>query len=90
RDQATSLTQAQINSYTPYTFYACAGYCPPDRTLVWGCGEVCNANSFQPVASGGSAKDFQYWFVGYDPTLETIIVAHDGASDPNNRYLGPP
>ncbi|KIJ57824.1 hypothetical protein HYDPIDRAFT_178148 [Hydnomerulius pinastri MD-312] len=77
RQAVTSLTQAQINSYTstPYTFYMCAGYCPPDRTLACGCGEVCNANpSFQPIASG------EY------PTLETIIVAHDGASDPNNSW----
>jgi hypothetical protein len=39
----------------------------------------CQANpSFEPIASGGDGDAVQFWYVGYDPTLKTIIVAHQG------------
>jgi hypothetical protein len=44
----------------------------------------CNANSgFEPVASGGDGDSIQYWFVGYDPALEEVIVSHQG-TDPDD------
>ncbi|TFY56837.1 hypothetical protein EVJ58_g7395 [Rhodofomes roseus] len=39
----------------------------------------CWANpSFVPTASGGDGDTSQFWFVGYDPTLDTVIVSHQG------------
>lgn len=41
----------------------------------------CEANpSFIPVASGGDGVDVQFWFVGFDPTLNTVIVSHQGTT----------
>ncbi|KAI6041883.1 Alpha/Beta hydrolase protein [Pisolithus marmoratus] len=83
RQSITGLTTSQINSYTSYTYYASAGYCTATQTLVWNCGTNCKANSdFVPIASGGNGDSVQYWYVGYDPSLSTVIVAHQG-TDPS-------
>jgi len=75
----TTLAQDQINAFTPYSFYASAGYCQPSQILNWTCGADCNANpTFQPISAGGDGVDVQFWYVGIDPTLETVIVAHQG------------
>jgi hypothetical protein len=82
RQSITPLTTSQIDQFTPYTYYASAGYCTNTQTLAWDCGTNCNANpEFKPVASGGNGDSVQYWFVGYDPTLDTVIVSHQG-TDP--------
>lgn len=82
RQGITPLTTSQIDQFTPYTYYASAGYCTNTQTLAWDCGTNCNANpEFKPVASGGNGDSVQYWFVGYDPTLDTVIVSHQG-TDP--------
>ncbi|KIK79390.1 hypothetical protein PAXRUDRAFT_834128 [Paxillus rubicundulus Ve08.2h10] len=79
----TTLTLSQINSYSPYTHYASTGYCTPAQTLAWNCGTNCAANpTFHPVASGGNGGSVQFWFVGYDPSLHTVIVSHQG-TDPS-------
>ncbi|KAJ7639217.1 lipase class 3 family protein [Roridomyces roridus] len=78
----TALSAAQISSFTPYINYAAAGYCKPASTKAWNCGANCNANAgFQTVASGGDGSAVQYWYVGYDANLNTIIVTHQG-TDP--------
>ncbi|KAG5640072.1 hypothetical protein DXG03_001307, partial [Asterophora parasitica] len=75
----TTLTAAQVASYKPYTLYASVAYCKPAQTLAWNCGAKCNSNSgFKPVASGGDGAVTQYWFVGYDPALATVIVSYQG------------
>ena len=54
RSTITTLTSTQVSSYTPYAYYAAAGYCKPNTTITWSCGLNCNATStFIPVASGG-------------------------------------
>jgi len=79
RQSITAISSSQIASYLPYTYYASAGYCTPSETLTWSCGANCQANpSFEPVASGGDGAVTQYWFVGYDPSLDTVIVSHQG------------
>ncbi|KAK0188491.1 lipase [Armillaria mellea] len=79
RQSITTLTSAQVSAFKPYTFYASASYCQPSTTLTWTCGAPCQANpGFQPVASGGDGDDVQFWYVGYDPSLHTIIVGHQG------------
>ncbi|TFK47200.1 alpha/beta-hydrolase [Heliocybe sulcata] len=83
RQSITTLSSSQVSAYTPYSWYASAGYCEASATLTWTCGTNCEANSgFQPVASGGDGSDKQYWFVGYDPSLDTVIVSHQG-TDPS-------
>ncbi|KAF7333769.1 Lipase-3 domain-containing protein [Mycena venus] len=84
RQSITTLSTAQISAFRPYTFYASAGYCTSASTLTWNCGVPCAANpTFKPVASGGDGTVIQFWFVGYDPTLETVIVSHQG-TDPEH------
>ncbi|KAG2068439.1 alpha/beta-hydrolase [Suillus decipiens] len=86
RQSITALTTSQIDQFTPYTYYASAGYCTNTQTLAWDCGTNCNANpDFKPVASGGNGDTIQYWFVGYDPNLDTVIVSHQG-TDPSEIW----
>nr|GAT53480.1 predicted protein [Mycena chlorophos] len=81
RQAITPLTTAEIDVFTPYTYYAAAGYCTPATTLAWNCGTNCEANpDFEPVAAGGDGNSVQYWYVGWDPKLETVIVAHQGTN----------
>jgi len=78
-ERVVGLSSSEVSSYTPYTWYANAGYCSATATLAWNCGPSCNANAvFKPVASGGDGVDVQFWFVGYDPSLDTVIVSHQG------------
>ncbi|KAG7094313.1 hypothetical protein E1B28_007915 [Marasmius oreades] len=79
RQSITILSSSQVASFKPYTFYASAAYCNPANTLAWNCGANCQANpTFKPVASGGDGDSVQFWYVGYDPTLATVIVGHQG------------
>ncbi|KAJ8586169.1 alpha/beta-hydrolase [Rhizopogon salebrosus TDB-379] len=81
RQSITALTTSQIDSFNTYTYYASAGYCTNTQTLAWDCGTNCDANpNFKPVASGGNGDSVQYWFVGYDPNLDTVIVSHQGTN----------
>ncbi|KAF8127693.1 Alpha/Beta hydrolase protein [Boletus edulis] len=81
RQSITVLTTSQIDYFTPYTWYASTAYCTPSQTLAWNCGANCEANpDFKPVASGGDGNSVQYWYVGYDPSLDTVIVAHQGTN----------
>ncbi|KAJ7708834.1 lipase [Mycena rosella] len=83
RQAITSLSASQISTFKPYTFYAAAAYCQPATTLAWNCGANCNANpGFHPIASGGDGDATQFWFVGVDMTLGTVIVSHQG-TDPS-------
>lgn len=79
RQSITALSTSQISSFKPFTFYASAAYCQPANTLAWNCGANCQANpTFRPVASGGDGSATQFWYVGFDPSLATVIVAHQG------------
>ncbi|KAJ7623664.1 lipase [Roridomyces roridus] len=83
RQTISTLSTAQISVFKPYTYYAAAAYCDPAKTLAWNCGPNCQANQgFQTVASGGDGSGTQFWYVGYDATLQSIIVAHQG-TDPS-------
>ncbi|KAI0034440.1 lipase [Vararia minispora EC-137] len=85
KNPAPSLQDAlgtqQIAAFKPYSYYAAAAYSHPSLTMSWTCGENCAANAkFRPVASGGDGGFTQYWYVGYDPTLNEVIVAHQGTN----------
>jgi len=83
RQSITALTFAQIEAFKPYTLYAAAAYCPPDQTLSWTCGACSGNPTFEPFASGGDGSDTQFWYVGWDPTLSSVVVAHQG-TDPTS------
>ncbi|KAI0075335.1 lipase [Panus rudis PR-1116 ss-1] len=79
RQAITTLSAAQVAAFRPFTFYASTAYCQPANTLAWNCGANCQANpTFEPVASGGDGDSTQFWYVGFDPTLKTVIVGHQG------------
>ncbi|KAH9169449.1 lipase, partial [Lactarius sanguifluus] len=79
RQSITALSSSQISSYAPFTHFASTAYCNPSSTISWSCGSNCEANpDFQPVASGGDGGGTQYWYVGYSPSQNTVIVAHQG------------
>ncbi|SJL18767.1 uncharacterized protein ARMOST_22367 [Armillaria ostoyae] len=79
QDEISTMGTAEIEAFKPYTYYAGAAYCNPSTTLNWTCGTNCEANpNFHPVASGGDGATVQYWYVGYDADLDTIIVGHQG------------
>ncbi|KAI0258631.1 lipase [Gloeopeniophorella convolvens] len=75
----TTLSPAQVAAFKPFTYFASAAYCSPSTTLTWTCGSDCSANpGFHPVASGGDGGGTQYWYVGYAPAQDSIVVAHQG------------
>ncbi|TEB33257.1 lipase [Coprinellus micaceus] len=81
-DAITALSTTEIAAFRPFTNYASSAYCPAAKLRTWSCGRNCLANpAFQPVAAGGDGNDIQFWFVGIDPTLKTVVVAHQG-TDP--------
>ncbi|KAK2462712.1 hypothetical protein APHAL10511_005230 [Amanita phalloides] len=81
RQSITPISTSQIDAFTPYTYFASTGYCQPSTTMNWSCGANCNANpDFIPVTSGGDGSDVQYWYVGYAPSLNSVIVAHQGTN----------
>ncbi|KAI9458353.1 lipase class 3 family protein [Lactarius psammicola] len=79
RQSITSLGSSQISSLAPFTHFASTAYCNPSATISWSCGANCGANAdFEPVASGGDGSGTQYWYVGFSPSQNTVIVAHQG------------
>ncbi|KAE9395851.1 alpha/beta-hydrolase [Gymnopus androsaceus JB14] len=78
----TAVSASELASFAPYTQFARAAYCPTDILQTWTCGEACEANSdFEVSLVGGDGDDIQIYFVGYSPSLDSIIVAHEG-TDP--------
>ncbi|KAF8997825.1 lipase, partial [Cyathus striatus] len=78
------LTPEEVASFTPYSYYAAAAYCPADKTKTWTCGQACgNTSQFQPYSSGGDGNVTQFWYVGYDPTLQSVIVGYQGTNGSN-------
>ncbi|KAF9646506.1 lipase [Thelephora ganbajun] len=77
--QIQTLSPGAVAAFKPYSYYAASAYCDASVLKTWTCGSNCNANSgFQPIAAGGDGAVVQYWYVGYDPSLATIIVGHQG------------
>ncbi|KAF8493055.1 lipase [Russula emetica] len=82
RQAITTLSSTQIAGFAPFTHLASAAYCNPSLTKNWDCGANCQAvPDFQPVAAGGDGDSTQFWYVGSSPSLQTVIVAHQG-TDP--------
>ncbi|KAJ3784012.1 Alpha/Beta hydrolase protein [Lentinula aff. detonsa] len=82
RRDVTQLSATELAGFAPFTQFARAAYCGTDILSDWTCGEACEANSdFEVSLVGGDGDDIQNYFVGYSPSLEAIIVAHEG-TDP--------
>ena len=80
RSTITTLTSTQVSSYTPYAYYAAAGYCKPNTTITWSCGLNCNATStFIPVASGGDEDSSTPRYCEYPVLLLLFLVALSGS-----------
>jgi hypothetical protein len=138
RQSFQTLTDQQISSYSPYTYYASAVKCGTDRVKPWNCGGAplvpssfpqrgkvkcryvgsdasvpyavnCQANpDFEIFDAGGNGDTVQFCmnahravdvtlsvvcmltpsigFVGYDPVLDTVIVAHQ-ATNTSQLYV---
>ncbi|KZP01504.1 alpha/beta-hydrolase [Calocera viscosa TUFC12733] len=82
RQTVTQIAVSTIDAYSPYTQFARAAYCPITETASWSCGQACAANAgFVPYATGGDDDDTPYYFIGYWPTENAAVVAHEG-TDP--------
>ncbi|KAE9390646.1 alpha/beta-hydrolase [Gymnopus androsaceus JB14] len=78
-NSVTPLTTAQVTTYLPYTYFAAAAYCTSSVTSTWT--SNCQKNSdFIPVAAGGDGTGVQYWYAGYSPSLDSVVVAHQGTN----------
>ncbi|KAL5536678.1 hypothetical protein ACEPAF_501 [Sanghuangporus sanghuang] len=88
REEITTLSSDQVTSFKPYTYFAAVASCEPSVTLAWSCGAKCDANSgFTTTASGGDGGDTQFWYVGYDPSLNTVVVGHQGTDADNIQSI---
>ncbi|KAJ3506601.1 hypothetical protein NLJ89_g6780 [Agrocybe chaxingu] len=74
----TALSSSDLAGFAPFTQFARAAYCP-DALKTWTCGAACNANSdFQVTLTGGDGNEIQIYYVGFSPSQNSIIVAHEG------------
>ncbi|KAG2037861.1 Alpha/Beta hydrolase protein [Suillus americanus] len=80
----TQMSSTQLNEIAPYAHFASAAYCPPIIINGWKCGGACHAvPDFKVSLTGGNDGSIQYYYVGYWPTQNTVVVAHEG-TDPTN------
>ncbi|KIM40186.1 hypothetical protein M413DRAFT_446346 [Hebeloma cylindrosporum] len=78
----TALSTSDLASLAPFTQFSRAAYCPTNVLQSWSCGQACRANSdFQPTLVGGDGNALQIFFVGFSPSQNSVIVAHQG-TDP--------
>ncbi|QRV84520.1 Lipase (class 3) [Ceratobasidium sp. AG-Ba] len=83
RAGVTTLTASQITSFKPYALLARAGYCPASKTATWSCGAPCtDLPGFVPYATGGDGVVTPFWYVGYYPALNSVVVSNQG-TDPS-------
>jgi len=76
----STLSAAQLSGFAPFTQFARAAYC--DGFQDWTCGDACKANAdFELTLAGGDGNDIQNYFVGFSPSLQSIIISHEG-TDP--------
>ncbi|KZT52380.1 alpha/beta-hydrolase [Calocera cornea HHB12733] len=81
RQSISQLSPSVIDSYSPYTQFARAAYCPITETADWSCGEACAANTgFIPYVVGGDDEETPWFFVGYWPAENAAVVAHEGTN----------
>ncbi|KAJ7095743.1 Alpha/Beta hydrolase protein [Mycena belliarum] len=78
----TTLSATDLSDLDSFTQFARAAYCPVDKLMAWKCGQACKANpKFEATLSGGMGNAIQFFFVGYYPKTNSVIVSHQG-TDP--------
>lgn len=77
-----TLTSSEISAFEPYEQLARAAYCASDIITGWQCGEACAAiPGFEATLTGGDGDAIQLYYVGYWPSQNAVVVAHQG-TDP--------
>ncbi|KAF7422391.1 hypothetical protein PC9H_010547 [Pleurotus ostreatus] len=80
--EVTALEGAQVSNYEPFSFFAKAAYCKQSLLRNWSCGRSCNQNpDFVPTLFGGDGGSIQFFYVGYWPKQDSVVVVHQG-TDP--------
>ncbi|KAF4590311.1 hypothetical protein EYR40_009298 [Pleurotus pulmonarius] len=80
--EVTMLQGAQVSNYEPFSFFAKAAYCKQSLLKDWSCGRSCNQNpDFVPTLFGGDGGSIQFFYVGYWPKEDSVVVVHQG-TDP--------
>jgi len=81
--RATALSSVQLSGLAPFTQFARAAYCEPQKIQGWKCGEACDAlPGFEATLTGGDGDAIQFFFVGHWPQENAVVVAHQG-TDPS-------
>jgi len=81
RGDPAPLTQQASEAFTPFANFAAAAYCPTSQTSTWSCGANCDAlPGFVPTATGGDGDAVPFWFVGFFPSMDAVIVGHQGTN----------
>ncbi|KAG8984452.1 hypothetical protein FRB90_005319 [Tulasnella sp. 427] len=81
RAGVTTASASAVSAFAPYARFAHAAYCISGAS-TWSCGAACNAiPDFQIYAGGGDGNATPVWFVGWSPSLGSVVVAHEG-TDP--------
>ncbi|KAJ1306644.1 hypothetical protein OPQ81_007639 [Rhizoctonia solani] len=76
----TALSAAELESYVPYSWFSAVAYCPPETRTNWQC-KSCQADSikdFQVHQYGGDGGVVQYWYVGWWPSQNSVVVGRQG------------
>ncbi|QRV73759.1 Lipase (class 3) [Ceratobasidium sp. AG-Ba] len=80
RDTATTpINAATISSYSPYASFAAAAYC--SGTANWSCTACKRIPGFVTYATGGDGNGIPFWYVGWWPSGNSVVVVHEG-TDP--------
>ncbi|KAH9841584.1 Alpha/Beta hydrolase protein [Rhodofomes roseus] len=78
----TTLSSSEVSAFEPYEQLARAAYCSSSSVTDWSCGEACSAVSgFETTTAGGDGDSIQLYYVGYWPSENAVVVAHQG-TDP--------
>ncbi|KAG1772392.1 Alpha/Beta hydrolase protein [Suillus occidentalis] len=76
----TQMSSVQLADLAPYTEFARAAYCSPITVTGWECGRT-QSHPTLFLSQGATDNSIQYYYVGYWPTKNTVVVAHEG-TDP--------
>ncbi|KDR82668.1 hypothetical protein GALMADRAFT_151734 [Galerina marginata CBS 339.88] len=80
--RATEFSPGLLAALQPFSLFAAAAYCVPSSVQTWDCGDFCaRLPGFEPTLVGGDGNAVQFFFVGYWPQENAVVVAHQG-TDP--------
>ncbi|KAG2155976.1 Alpha/Beta hydrolase protein [Suillus bovinus] len=74
----TKMSATDVADLTPYAHFAHVAYCSPYTVNEWNCASCLELSDFEVSLAGGDGDDIQFYYVGYWPTKNTVVVAHQG------------